>query len=72
MVTIKIKVNNEDQKEDIATLLHAGLRGYKEYIDSRIILNYTDQEEIELTIGAGVRKLGEGLDTLLTVEYNER
>lgn len=72
MVTLKIKVDNKEQKEDIATLIHAGLRGYKEYVDSHIILNFTDQEEIVLTIGADVRKPGSGIDTSLTVEYNEQ
>lgn len=72
MVTIKINTKSAQQKEDIATLIHAGLRGYKEYVNSNIILNYTDQEEIVLTIGEGVRPSYElGIDTTITVDYHE-
>ena len=69
MVTIKINTKSAQQKEDIATLIHAGLRGYKEYVNSSIILNYTDQDEIVLTIGAGARPSYQlGMDTILNLD----
>ena len=72
MLTFKINTKDDKQKEDIATLMHAGLRGYKEYINSNIILNYTDQEEIVLTIGEGVRPSYElGIDATIILDYHE-
>ena len=72
MVTLKINTKSALQKEDLATLIHAGLRGCKEYVNNNIILNFTDQDEIVLIIGAGVRPSYElGIDTTLTLDYHE-
>lgn len=71
MLTFKINTKDDKQKEDIATLMHAGLRGYKEYINNNIVLNFTDQDEIILTIGEIRPSYELGIDATINLDYHE-
>lgn len=72
MITFLIDVLSGN-KEDVATLMHNALKGYKEYKNNNILLNYTDQDEIVLQIGPEKVDKGElNLNSLIHVEYGRK
>lgn len=71
MVTLKIHTKDQREKETIAMAIHTGLRGYEEYLKDKIILNFTNQEEIVLNIGAGARYYAPEIDTTINLDMHK-
>lgn len=72
MVTLKIHTKDQREKETIAMAIHTGLRGYEEYLKDKIILNFTDQEEIVLNIGVGAnRYYAPEIDTTINLDMHK-